>query len=80
MSGRIDKIQLVTLTIFGVIVQGYTLCLDGNATLFLDIEAVQNLRFHLSVTETAAELNKAIGQGGFAMIDMGDDGKITDVA
>ena len=46
----------------------------------LDIEAVEDLCFHLPFTEPAAELNKAVGQGGFTMIDMSDDGKVTDVA
>ena len=80
MSGCVDKIQLITLTIFRVIMQGDALCLDGNAALFLDIEAVQDLCFHLSVTEPAAELNETVGHCGFTMIDMSDDGKITDMA
>ena len=80
MSGRIDEIELISLAVFGVIVQRYTMCLDSNPALSLDIETIQDLMFHLTIAQPAAQMNKAVSQGRFAMIDMGDNGKVTDVA
>jgi hypothetical protein len=55
------------------------LCLDGDAPLFLDVHRVQDLRFHVTRFETATALNQAIGQGGFAVVNVGNDRKISDV-
>jgi hypothetical protein len=53
--------------------------LDGDAPLFLDVHRVQHLSFHVACFESATSLNQAIGQGGFAMVDVGNDRKISDV-
>ena len=79
MSGGIDKIQLIGFAIAVLVVQGHTLGLDGNAPLPLQIHGVQYLGFHLSIGQTTAALNKAIGQGGLTVVDMGDDREVANV-
>jgi hypothetical protein len=37
------------------------------------------LRFHLAVFESAATLNNAVGERRFAMVDVRNDGEISDV-
>jgi hypothetical protein len=37
------------------------------------------LRFHIAQLHRAAPLDEPIRQGGFAMINMSDDGEITNV-
>ena len=45
----------------------------------LDIHVVEHLFLHLARGEAAGILNQAVGKGGFAVVDMGDDGKIADL-
>ena len=78
MAGGVDEIQKIGLPIFGGIGQRDRLRLDGDAALALDGIGVQHLRFHLARLQTAAQLDDAIGQGGLAVIDMGNDGEVAD--
>ena len=48
MAGGIDKIELIGLAIPGLIMERYTLGLDGNATLALEIHRIEHLLRHLS--------------------------------
>ena len=79
MSGRINQIQVVNLSVFGFVTQCSGLRFDGYPTLFFDVHRVQHLRFHLPVTQAATALNDAVGERGFAVIYVGDDRKISDV-
>ena len=80
MAGRIDEIQLVGLPIFGVVVQRDTLGFNCNATLALDIHRVKHLGVHFPGTEATTMLNETVCKRGFAVVDMGDNGKISDIA
>jgi len=51
--------------------------LDGDAAFPLKLIGVQNLVSHLALLEGARPLQKPIGQGGFSMVDMGDDGEVS---
>jgi hypothetical protein len=51
--------------------------LDGDASLTLQIHVVQQLRFHITVRDGAGQLQNAVGQRRFAVVDVGDDGKIS---
>ena len=79
MPRCIDQIQVVNLSILGFVAQCGRLRLDGYPTLFLNIHRVEYLRFHLPVTQTTATLDDAICQRRFAVINVRDDGKISDV-
>ena len=79
MPGCVDQIQVVNLAVFGLVSQRSGLRLDGYPTLFFDVHRVQHLRFHLSVAQAAAALNDAVSQGGFAVVNVRDDRKISDV-
>ena len=78
VSGGIDKVELIDIATPGGVIQGDALRFDGNAALALDIHGIEHLRLHLAIAQTAAVLNKAIGQRRLAVIDMGDDRKIAD--
>ena len=60
------------LLIFGV-------GLDGDAALALQVHRVEHLRLHLSRGERAGHLEQAVGQRGFAVVNVRDDRKIADV-
>jgi hypothetical protein len=78
VAGGIDEVQLVGMAVFGLVGQRYRLSLDGDAALALDRIRVEHLRLHLTGLKATAKLDDAIGQGGLAVIDMGDDGEVAD--
>jgi hypothetical protein len=53
--------------------------LDGDAPFSLQLVRVQNLLAHLPLLDRARSFEKAIGQGGLPMVDVGYDGKVPDV-
>lgn len=80
MPRGIDEVELVSLTIFSLVIQGDRLCLDGDATLALYIHRVEHLLLELAIGQAAADLDDAIREGRLAMIDVGDDREVTDQA
>ena len=50
MSRCINKIKLVSFAVFGFKVQGNALRLDGDASLFLNIHSIKDLRRHFTGT------------------------------
>src|SRR6185437_3060615 len=72
---RVDHVELVALAVPRLIVKRDALGLDGDAALA--VHGVEHLRLHLALREPAAELNETVGQGRFAVVDMGDNGEIT---
>jgi hypothetical protein len=59
--------------------QASGLRLDGYPPLFFNVHRVKNLCLHLSVAQAAAALNQAICKCGFAVVNVRNDGKISDV-
>jgi hypothetical protein len=53
--------------------------LDGDSPLPFQLIRIQYLGPHLSLLKRTRTLQQPVGQGGFPMVDMGDDGKIPDV-
>jgi hypothetical protein len=53
--------------------------LDGDAALTLKIHGVQYLSLHFTRGKTAAHLDETVSQGGLAVVDVGNDGKIADM-
>ncbi|MNF46427.1 hypothetical protein D3C84_275920 [compost metagenome] len=53
--------------------------LDGDPALTFEVHGIQDLGFHFTIGEAATHLDETIGQGGLAMVDVGDDGEIADM-
>ena len=79
MSWCVDQIEVVNLSVFRFVLQRSGLRFDGYPTLFFDVHRVENLRFHFAVFESAATLNNAVGERRFAMVDVRNDGEVSDV-
>ena len=77
MAGGVDHVQLVALTILGGVVKRHALRLDGDSALALKFHGVKHLRLHLAIRKAAAQLDEAVGEGRFAVVDVRDDGEIT---
>jgi hypothetical protein len=79
MARCVHQIEDIVLAVGRLVVQPHGLGLDGDAALALDIHRIEHLVLHFAVGQPARKLDQAVGQGGFAMVDMGDDGEIPDL-
>ena len=52
-------------------------CFDGDSTLSFQIHGVEHLGTCLAFGNSTGGLEKTIGKGAFAVVDVGDDGKVT---
>ena len=77
MARGVDEIQLVPLPVLGVVQQRDALGLDGDAALALQVHGVQDLFLHFAGVQPPAQLDQPVGERGFAVIDVGNDRKIT---
>ncbi len=78
MPWGIYKVKLIGFAVFARKIQSYTLSFNGDATFALNVHGIQHLLLHFTIRQTATHLDKAISNSGFAMIDMGDNGKVAD--
>ena len=78
MARRVDQVQLVELAVLGAVIEAHGLRLDGDAALALDVHGIEHLLLHLPRGQAAAELDQPVCQRRLAVIDMGDDGEVTD--
>ncbi len=79
VAGGINEVELVGFAILRVVMQRYAVRFDGDAALTLQIHGIQDLGFHFTVRKTTANLDETVGQGGFTVVDVRDDGKIADM-
>ena len=78
MARGVDEVQSVGLSVVGGVVELNGGSFDGDAPLPLQVHRVQDLVFHFPLIDGVAFLQQAVRQGGLAVIDVGDDGKISD--
>ena len=79
VTGGIDQVERVDLATLGFVVQRSRLRLDCDPAFALDIHRVENLRGHFAISQPPTTLDQPIREGGLAVVDMGNDGEITDV-
>src|SRR6185503_8134921 len=79
VAGRIDQVQLIALTILGVVHHANGMGLDGDAPLPLQIHGIEHLCLHLPGSQGAGQLQQAIGKGRLAMVDVRDNREVADV-
>ena len=79
MARGVNKVQGVDFPVLRLIKQVDGPGLDGDAPLALQVHIVQELVFHFPLGDGIALLQQAVRQGGLAVVDVGDDGKIADV-
>ncbi len=79
MTRRIDEIELVLFAVLGAVAQAYRAGLDGNAALPFKFHAIENLIGSFARADRAGELQQPVGQSRLTMVDMGDNGKISNM-
>lgn len=78
MAGCVDEIQVIDLSVLGLVIQCHALSLDRDTTFPLDIHTIKYLRRHFTLGQAIAKLNKTISQGRLTMVNMGNDREIPD--
>ena len=80
MARGVDEVELILLPVLSPVIELDRPGLDGDAPLPLQVHVVQQLALHLPLGDGVALLDQPVGEGGFAMVDMGDDTEIADLA
>ena len=65
--------KLVSLAVLRGKGQGYALRFNRNAAFTLNIHGVENLSGHFTVGQASTNLNKAVSNGRFAVVNMGNN-------
>ncbi len=76
MTRRVDQVELVGLAVFGRIGHADRLELDRDSALALQVHRVEHLVLHVALADRPGVLQQAVGQRGFAVVDVGDDAEV----
>ena len=79
MPWGVDKVKLIFFAIGVPIIQRNRLSLNGDTPFTLNVHTIKYLSLHFTVRQSATSLDKAVGKRGFAVVNVGNDGKITDM-
>ena len=79
MAGGVDQVQVILLAILSGVEHLDRTGLDGDAPLPLDVHIVQELFLHVPLGHGGGALQKPVGQSAFAVVDVGNDTKVTDI-
>ena len=79
MTGRVDEIQDIILSVSGTVGNTHCLGLDGDPALLFKLHAVQILVFFLPVGNEFGLFHDPVSQRGFTVINVGNDAEISDV-
>ena len=80
VAGSVDQVELVSFAVLRGVHHADGVGLDGDAALALEVHGVEHLGLHLARGERSGQLQQAVGQRGFAVVDMRDDREIADVS
>ena len=78
MTRGINQVEDVDLAIGRGVFHAGWLELDGDAAFALKLHVVEKLRLHVASRNGAGILQEPVGQGGFPVVDVGNDAEITD--
>jgi len=80
MAWCVDQVQNIGFTVICDVINPHGVCLDRDASFAFDVHAVQQLFLHIALGHCICGLDQPIGQGGFPVIDVGNNRKVTDFA
>src|SRR4030095_4534820 len=78
VSGGVDEVERVNLTVPRAIEQPDRVRLDGDAALALQVHRVEDLVDRLLGVHGPGQRQQPVGQRRLAVIDVGDDREVTD--
>jgi len=60
MTGSIDQVQFIGMSIFGCVIHAHRRGFDGHALLALQVHGIQHLIDHLPVWNSTGQLKQAV--------------------
>ena len=78
MAGGIDQVEDVGEAIGSLVFHPRRLQLDRDAALALELHVVEKLGLHVAGGDGARFLQQPIGEGRFAVVDVGNDAEVAD--
>ena len=79
VAGGVNEIELVGFTVVRGVHHADGVGLDGDAAFALEVHGVEDLSLHFARGQRSGEFQQAVGERGFAVIDVGDDREVADV-
>ncbi len=76
VARRIDQIELIPVAVVGLVIEPHGVRFDGDAALALEVHRIEHLRHHFALGKRAGRLQKTVGKGAFAVVDMRNDREI----
>ena len=80
MSGSVNQIENILAAVLGLIYRPDCLGFNSDSPFPLQIHIIQDLVLHLPAGKQTGLLDNPVRQGGFAVVNMGDNTKVTDFA
>jgi hypothetical protein len=78
VAGGVDQVEDVRLPVGRLVLHAGGLELDGDAALALQLHVVEELLLHVARGDGAGVLQQPVGQGRFAVVDVGNDAEVAD--
>ena len=78
MAGGVDEVEGIGLAVIGSIIEPDGTRLDGDAALALKIHIVEDLLLHIALRDRAGLFQDAVGKGGLAVVNMGNNTEVSD--
>ena len=79
MSGSIDKVENIVVSVVCFVIKANCAGFDGDSAFTLDVHVVQKLFFHFAGSNCLGVFKNSVGKGGFAVVDMCDYTKVSDI-
>ncbi len=79
VAGRVDQVKLIRLAVIGVIGHAHGVGLDRDAAFALDVHRVQELRLHVALLDRVGELQDAVRDRRFTVVNVRNDREVADM-
>ena len=79
VAGSVDEVQVIDLPVLRLVLELDGTGFDRDPAFSLDVHVVEELFLHLPFGDGLGQLQHAVGQRGFPVVDMGDDREVADV-
>jgi len=76
VAGGVEEVELVGFAVAGLVAHGDGVGFDGDALFALEVHGIEELVHLLALGDGLGVLEESVGEGGFPVIDVGDDGEV----
>ena len=79
MAGGVDEVEEVATAVLCPVVEAHRGRLDRDTPFAFKLQGIEHLITPTALGDTLGKLKDPIGQSGFAVVDVGDDGEVTNL-